>query len=73
MHNKNRNILSLLLISIAAITCSAGRGSWAEEFLKDGEYAFDASIGYHHATINDNRVKVGEYEVLDSGMEGTFA
>jgi hypothetical protein len=72
MHKKNRIILSLLLISIVAIMCSTGRGSWAEEFFKEGEYAFDASIGYHHATVNDNRVKVGEYEVLDSGMEGTF-
>ena len=72
MHKKNRIILTLLLISIAAITCFTGRGSWAEDFLKEGEYAFDASIGYHYATINDNRVKVGEYEVLDSGMEGTF-
>ena len=72
MHKKYRIILLLLLMSIAAITCSTGRGSWAEEFFKEGEYAFDASIGYHHATVNDNRVKVGEYEVLDSGMEGTF-
>ena len=72
MHNKYRILLFLFLVSVAALTCSTVRTGRAEEFLKEGNYAFDASLGYHYATIDDNRGKVGEYEVLDSGMEGTF-
>jgi hypothetical protein len=35
-------------------------------------YSFDAIAGYHHANPNGCRGTVGEYEVLDPGLEAEF-
>jgi len=69
VNNKNDFILTTLIIALIVVTFNR---SWAEEFLKDVNYFFDLSLGYHHANVNGYRGKVGEYEVLDPGMEGNF-
>ena len=70
MHNHNYRML-IFLIGFTAMVCSAFPESRAEEIFQ-GDYSFDARLGYHHANVNGYRGKVGEYEVLDSGMEGDF-
>ena len=70
-NNKSYFVLAVLL-AIAFFSLVAFGGSWASELLEGGEYSFDAGIGYHYADINGYRGKVGEYEVLDPGMEGNF-
>ena len=60
-------------VLVVAISLFAYNVNWAEELLKEVDYSFDAEIGYHHANVNGYRGKVGEYEVLDPGMEGKFS
>jgi len=64
------SVFSLIIIAvIISLTCNA---SWAKDLLEGGEYSFDAGIGYHYDGVDGNRGKVGEYDVLHSGMEGYF-
>jgi len=70
MRITSNNILAFMLV--LTISLLADKVNWAEELLKEVDYSFDASIGYHHANVNGYRGKVGEYEVLDPGMEGKF-
>ncbi len=73
-----RCVLSFFLAVVIVACICAGTSAWAEEAQKKDsakavEYSFDASIGYHHANVNSYRGKVGEYEVLDPGMEAAFS
>jgi hypothetical protein len=70
--NKTGFIFSFLLAIITFISFPSYDKSRAEGLLEEGDYSFDASIGYHYADVNGYRGKVGEYEVLDPGMEGHF-
>jgi len=70
--NKTGFIFSFLLAIITFISFPSYDEGRAEGLLEEGDYSFDASIGYHYADVNGYRGKVGEYEVLDPGMEGSF-
>jgi len=71
--NKTGFIFAFFLAIITFISFPSYNGSWAGNLLEEEEYTFDAGIGYHHATVNGYRGKVGEYDVLDPGMEGYFS
>ena len=71
MDNRSSFILAVTSIMMA-ISVFIFEVSLAEDLLKGGDYSFDLSVGYHHANVNGYRGKVGEYEVLDPGMEGNF-
>lgn len=67
--NSNTFFAFILIMVVSLITCKV---SLAEELLEEVDYSFDVDIGYHYANINGYRGKVGEYEVLDPGLEGKF-
>ncbi len=60
-------ICSALLLSAAQTAC-------AQQQTPETPIYYSGSIlsGYHHYTVDDSRVKLGEYEVLDSGFETYF-
>jgi len=72
MDTRSNSVNILLLFAITAFCCSTCRESRAEEFFKEGHYSVDTRAGYHYASVTGDRGKVGEYESLDSGMEGGF-
>ena len=71
MKNKTGFIFTFFLI-ITVIGFLGYKGSWAEDLFEEGDCSFDAGIGYHYVDVDGYRGKVGEYEVLDSGIEGYF-
>lgn len=71
--NNKSNFVLAVVLAITFFSLVTLGGSWAGELLEGGDYSFDAEIGYHHANVNGYRGKVGEYEVLDPGMEGKFS
>jgi len=70
--NKTAFICAFFLALIIVISIPSYNGIRAEGLLEEVDYSFDARIGYHYADVNGYRGKVGEYEVLDPGMEGAF-
>jgi hypothetical protein len=72
MDKKPGFILGLLVTTIMGISLCTFTLGRAEEVLKGVDYSFDMAIGYHHANVNGYRGKVGEYDVLDPGMEGYY-
>ncbi|RQW78786.1 MAG: hypothetical protein EHM79_21215 [Geobacter sp.] len=66
----HKAVFAPVIICIAAFFLSGS--SRGEEFFKEGDYSFDARTGYHYATVDGYRGKVGEYDALDSGMETYF-
>jgi len=62
----------LLLLAVAAAFPGMSGGAERTEFFDPGHYSIDAYAGYHYAAVGGYRGKVGEYESLDSGMEGGF-
>jgi hypothetical protein len=70
---KSKLAFVFVFILAAATNLFSYKINWAEELLKEVDFSFDAGIGYHYADIDGYRGKVGEYEVLDPGMEGNFA
>lgn len=61
----------LLMAAISAFSCVMSEEGRAEIF-EEGHYSIDTRAGYHYASVGGYRGKVGEYESLDSGMEGGF-
>lgn len=72
MGRKSAIIFISWIIVTITISLLTGKLSWAEELLEEAEFSFNMGMGYHHANINGYRGKVGEYEVLDPGMEADF-
>lgn len=70
--NKKTSFISVSSLIIAVIITLTYNGGWAKDLFEGGEYSSDAAIGYHYANVDGYRGKVGEYDVLDSGMEGYF-
>ncbi len=61
----------LLLISMTIFSCIFP-GEVRAGVFNEGYYSIDTHAGYHYASVGGYRGKVGEYESLDSGMEGGF-
>ena len=64
---------SVMLLMVAIAFPRAVPAELLSEFFDQGHYSLDTRAGYHHASVSGYRGKVGEYESLDSGMEGSFA
>mgnify|MGYP001100844733 CR=1 FL=1 len=60
----------LLLVAAAAPGIAPGEGR--AELFGGVQYSLDTYAGYHAASVGGYRGKVGEFESLDSGMEGGF-
>jgi hypothetical protein len=70
--NKAVFAFAFFLLIMMFVAIPSYNGGWAKDVFEEGEYSFDAGIGYHYVDVDGYRGKVGEYEVLDSGMEGYF-
>jgi hypothetical protein len=64
--------LTCVLLLLIAMVLPAPAPAQEEESEVPEALSMGFKLGYHHINVNGYRGKVGEYEVLDPGMEGTF-
>lgn len=64
--------IASLLLTVITVFPGVLPGEVRAELFGEGQYSLDTYAGYHAASVGGYRGKVGEYETLDSGMEGGF-
>ena len=65
-------VISAFLTVFILINLLLFGSALAKESTEEIDYHFDGWFGYHYADVDGSREKVGEYEVLDPGIEQYF-